>query len=108
MTCLFLIVSILLQAGRGGGLTEAFGGQTQSVLGSQAPDVLKKATEVSAIMFLVLSLLLAMLTTRRGKSLFQQMKVPVRMPVATSTANKVPVASTAPVTSSGESAAETK
>ena len=104
ITCLFLIVSILLQAGKGGGLTEAFGGQTQSVLGSQAPDVLKKATEISAIMFLVLSLLLAMMTTRRGKSLFQQMKVPA----STATVNEIPVTDAEPVATSGGSVPETK
>ena len=108
ITCLFLIASILLQAGKGGGLTEAFGGQTQSVLGSQAPDVLKKATEISAIMFLVLSLLLAMMTTRRGKSLFQQMKVPVKVPAAMATVNEIPVTDAEPVATSGESTPETK
>jgi len=77
ISCVFLIVTILLQAGRGGGLTEAFSGSTQSVLGTQAPRVLKKATEISAIVFLIMSLLLAMVTSRRGRSLFQQMKVPV-------------------------------
>ncbi|MBU0571594.1 MAG: preprotein translocase subunit SecG [Candidatus Omnitrophica bacterium] len=106
ITCLFLIVSILLQAGRGGGLTEAFGGQTQSVLGSQAPNILKKATEISAILFLVLSLVLAMFAARRGKSLFQQMRVPVRMPVAASVTNEVPAAPAASVPSPGESTAE--
>ena len=41
--CVVLIVTILLQAGKGGGLTEMFGGETaQSVLGTQAPALLKK------------------------------------------------------------------
>ncbi|MCK4851498.1 MAG: preprotein translocase subunit SecG [Candidatus Omnitrophica bacterium] len=71
IVCLFLIAVILLQAGRGAGLTEAFGGSAGSVLGTQAPAVLKKATTVSAILFLVLALLLAVLTTKRGRSLFQ-------------------------------------
>ena len=59
LSCLFLLATILLQAGRGGGLTEAFSGQAQSVLGTQAPTVLKKATTLSAVLFLVLSLVLA-------------------------------------------------
>jgi len=85
ITCIFLISTILLQAGRGGGLTDSFGGGAQSLLGSQAPAVLKKATEISAIVFLVVSLLLAMFTARRGKSLFQQMNVPMARPAASTT-----------------------
>jgi len=90
-------VSILLQAGKGGGLTEAFGGGggAQSLLGSQAPEVFKKATEISAIVFLIMSLLLAMFTARRGKSLFQQMKVPVARTMARP-AQAVPAGGVAP------------
>ena len=81
--CIILISTILLQAGRGGGLTEAFGGgeTAQSILGTQAPVVLKKITEGSAIAFLVTSLLLGMVTARRGKSLFDRARLP-EMPVA--------------------------
>ena len=58
IVCIILIATILLQAGRGGGLTEAFGGSDtiQSVLGTQAPIVLKRATEISAVVFLITSL----------------------------------------------------
>ena len=76
IVCLVLISVILLQAGRGGGLTEAIGGEsTQSILGTQAPLILKKATTISAIAFLVTSLLLGIITARRGKSLFDQNKL---------------------------------
>ena len=76
IVCLVLISVILLQAGRGGGLTEAFGGDTaQSVLGAQAPTMLKKATEGCAIAFLVMSLLLAMLAARRGRSLMDRVNL---------------------------------
>ena len=70
IVCLILIATILLQAGRGGGLAEAItGGGMQSMFGTQASNVLKKATEVAAIAFLVTSLLLGVVTARRGKSL---------------------------------------
>lgn len=92
IVCIFLIAVILLQAGRGGGLSEAFGGSAESVLGTQAPTVLKKATTVSAVLFLVLSLLLAMIAARRGKSLFQQMAVPVAPQVPYSTDEAIPLA----------------
>ncbi|MEA3489695.1 MAG: preprotein translocase subunit SecG [Candidatus Omnitrophota bacterium] len=72
IVCLVLISVILLQAGRGGGLTEMFGGDTaQSLFGTQAPVLLKKATTISAIAFLVTSLLLGMVTARKGRSLFE-------------------------------------
>jgi preprotein translocase subunit SecG len=75
LICIGLITSILLQAGRGGGLTEAIGGGTvQSVLGTQAPEVLKKATEIAAILFLLTSLGLGMITARRGRSLMQSVQ----------------------------------
>jgi preprotein translocase subunit SecG len=90
IVCLFLIASILLQAGRGGGLTEAFGGSSQSVLGTQAPEVLKKATEISAVVFLIVSLVLAMITARRGRSLFEQMKVPAMVQQAAQQAQQMP------------------
>jgi preprotein translocase subunit SecG len=76
--CFVLIAVILLQAGRGGGLTEAFGGAetAQQLLGTQAPVILKRATEACAIAFLVTSLLLGMVTTRRGRSLVEQVQFP--------------------------------
>jgi preprotein translocase subunit SecG len=75
--CLILIVTILLQAGRGGGLTEMMGGESaQSMLGTQAPILLKRATEISAIAFIITSLLLGMITARRGRSLFEGAEMP--------------------------------
>ncbi|MBD3426342.1 MAG: preprotein translocase subunit SecG [Candidatus Omnitrophica bacterium] len=79
LVCIVLIAVILLQAGRGGGLTEAFGGgeTAQQLLGTQAPVVLKRATEVAAVGFLVTSLLLGIVTARRGRSLFERVQFPV-------------------------------
>ena len=91
IACVVLVSVILLQAGRGGGLSEMFGGgeTAQSLLGTQAPAVLKNATTISAIAFLTTSLLLGILTARRGRSLFQQQRIPA-VPV-------VPQEGTAPV-----------
>jgi preprotein translocase subunit SecG len=83
IVCIFLIATILLQAGRGGGLTEAFGGSAESVLGTQAPVVLKRATEIGAALFIVLALVLAMMTARKGRSLFDQMRMPMGAPSGT-------------------------
>ncbi len=72
VVCLVLISVILLQAGRGGGLSETMGGDTaQSVLGTQAPTVLRKATEVSAVLFLITCLILGIMTARTSKSLMR-------------------------------------
>lgn len=87
--CIVLIVTILLQAGRGGGLTEMAGGDTaQSVLGTQAPALLKKVTEVSAVGFIVTALVLGMVTARRGRSLFEGSSLP---PVSSSQEMSLPV-----------------
>ena len=70
VVCLVLIAVILLQAGRGGGLSETMGGDTaQSVLGTQAPTVLRKATEVSAVLFIITCLILGIMTARTSRSL---------------------------------------
>jgi len=77
IVCFILILTILLQAGRGGGLTEAFGGDAaQSILGTQAPVLLKKITEVSAIVFLVTSLLLGVFASRGSRSMIPKMSMP--------------------------------
>lgn len=55
LVSLCLIGVVLIQSGKGGGLSGAFGlGEGQAVFGSRAGDVLTKATEVFAITFMVL------------------------------------------------------
>jgi len=72
ISCLILILVILLQAGRGGGLSEAFGGaSSQTIFGAKTNVFLARATATAAIMFLVTCLLLGILTSRRGRSLIQ-------------------------------------
>ena len=73
---LILIAVILLQAGRGGGLSEMFGGSsTQTIFGTSAATFLKKATTVSAIVFLSTSLVLAIYSSRRSKSIMERAKI---------------------------------
>lgn len=70
---LILIAVILLQAGRGGGLSEMFGGSsTQTLFGTSAVTLLKKATTIAAIVFLATSLTLAIYSSRRSKSLMER------------------------------------
>ncbi|HPM42722.1 MAG TPA: preprotein translocase subunit SecG [Candidatus Omnitrophota bacterium] len=50
---LVLIAVILLQAGRGGGLSETFGGSsTQTLFGTKTSVFLKRATAASAIIYI--------------------------------------------------------
>lgn len=67
---LVLICVILLQAGRGGGLSETFGGsQTQTILGTKTSVFLKRATAISAVIYILACLLLGIMTSHRGRSL---------------------------------------
>ncbi len=71
LVCLVLILVILLQAGRGAGLSwGSFGGDPQSVFGTKSATFLKKATTVSAILFLLTCIGLNIIETHKSKSLF--------------------------------------
>ncbi len=72
IVCLVLILVILLQAGRGQGLTGAsFGGNVQSVFGTKASSFLTKATSVCAVLFLFTCVGLNILEVRKSRSLFK-------------------------------------
>lgn len=76
IVCLVLILVVLLQAGRGGGFSDMLGGgQPQSLFGTQTNAFMLKATEVCAVIFIITSLSLAMLSTQRGKSLVANQKL---------------------------------
>ena len=76
IVCLVLILVVLLQAGRGGGFSDMLGGgQPQSLFGTQTNAFMVRATEVCAVIFIVTSLSLAILSTQRGKSLVADQKL---------------------------------
>jgi preprotein translocase subunit SecG len=71
--CLVLIAVILLQAGRGGGLSEMIGGgQPNTLFGTQTNMFMTRATEVCAVVFVITSLSLGILSTQKGKSLVER------------------------------------
>ena len=74
-----LVGVILLQAGRGGGLAQTFGGggASSTIFGQKASVFLTRATTVSAVLFLCTSLTLAIISSRRAKSLMERVKVPL-------------------------------
>ena len=67
--CIGLILSILLQAGKGADLGVAFGGSSQTIFGSAgAAPFLNKVTTGVAIAFMITSLFLAVLAARVPRS----------------------------------------
>jgi len=66
IVCLLMIAAILLQAGKGAEIGAAFGGSSQTVFGSRGPGTfLSKVTVAAAIIFMLTSLGLAVLSRER-------------------------------------------
>ena len=66
--CFFLIVVVLLQSGKSGDIAAAFGGMgSQTAFGPRgAATVLSKATTWSAIIFMVTSITLSVVASRKS------------------------------------------
>jgi len=84
VVCFILIMVVLLQSGKAADLAGAFGGGgSQTALGSRgAATVLTKATTISAVLFMITSLSLAILGSRRSGSVFEQAPAPVSAPAS--------------------------
>jgi preprotein translocase subunit SecG len=72
--CLFLILVVLLQSGKGGGMGIAFGGgSSQTVFGgSGAGNFLTKATAVTACIFMLTSVTLAYFASQQESKRLEQ------------------------------------
>lgn len=67
IVCLFVIFIILIQSSKGAEMGAAFGGSSQTLFGSRgAATFISKLTTVAAILFMVTSLLLAIISSRQG------------------------------------------
>ena len=66
--CLLLVTMILMQSGRGGGLTEGFAA-AESMFGAKTNSMMVKGTTIFASIFLVTCLSLAFLSAHQNKSL---------------------------------------
>lgn len=70
IVCMFIIIVVLLQSGKSGDISAAFGGQgSQTAFGPRgAASALSKATTWSAVAFMLTSITLSLYATRRGGS----------------------------------------
>jgi len=74
--CMFLILVVLLQTGKSADLAGAFGGGgSQTALGSRgAATLLTKLTTTAAVLFMVTSLALAIVATRKAPSIMDSVE----------------------------------
>jgi len=107
LVCVVLIGVVLLQSGKAADLAGAFGGGgSQTALGSRgAATVLTKATTISAILFMITSLSLAILGSRRTGSVLEQAPAPVSAPASPAPAAGSPPAGEAGGSEAGKAAA---
>lgn len=98
LTCIFLVLVILLQSGKGGDVAAAFGGAgSQTAFGPRgAQKPLEKATIIAAVLFMVLALLFS-LPGFNGQSSVVSDDAPVSQPTPTPAPS--PAASLAPAAS---------
>ena len=75
LVCIFLILVVLLQQGKGADLAGAFGGGgSQASFGPRTgTNIMHRLTTVSFVLFVVLSLSLAILSGRRHASVMEQL-----------------------------------
>ncbi|EYF03275.1 preprotein translocase subunit SecG [Chondromyces apiculatus] len=70
IACLFLILVVLLQQGRGGGMGSAFGGASAQVFGGRgAGNFLTRLTAICAAVFMATSMSLAYLSSAGDREL---------------------------------------
>ncbi len=114
---LFLICLVLIQRGKGGGLAGAFGGMGgSSAFGTKAGDVFTRVTMISAVVWILLSMILVKIYNRGTESAWgsdtrattnsRTREVPPTAPAGSgSGTSKAPVATPATVPPNGKAAA---
>ena len=107
LACLFLIVVVLLQTGKGADMGAVFGGGSQTLFGSSgAGNFLTKLTTGTAIAFMLTSLLLTIHASRAPSSdLLNRLpaaEAPAAPPEAKAPAPEAPAAPPQPAAPAGE------
>jgi len=94
--CVLLIIIILIQAGRGGGLVEGFSG-VESMFGPKTNAFLTRATAILSVIFFCTCLTLAFLSAKQSRSLMRNIKTTTNPPVQSATqAEPIKAQATAP------------
>jgi len=99
IVCLFLIIVVLLQHGKGADIGASFGGSSQTLFGSEGPlPLLNKITTAAAIVFMCTSMGLAYYATHTGtESVMKDLAKPAaHTETAPPVAEKPPVPETLP------------
>lgn len=94
--CVLLMIVVLIQAGRGGGLVQGFS-SVESVFGTKTSALLTRTTTVLSVLFFFTCLSLAVLASRQGKSLMRGLK---QEPAKT--AAQAPISTVVPATQSSQ------
>ena len=79
IACVLLVVTILMQAGRGGGLTESFQ-SAESMFGTQTNVFMVRTTTILAVIFLSTSMILAFNSSKVDQSLMANKKLLATVP----------------------------
>ncbi len=82
VVCILLVITILMQAGRGGGLAESFT-SAESMFGTQTNSFMVRFSTILAVIFFSTSLFLALNASKGHKSLMSNAKLPVAAAPAT-------------------------
>jgi preprotein translocase subunit SecG len=98
IVCGLLIITILLQQGKGGDIASAFGGGTsQAVFGARSgATLLTRATSVLAALFIIGSLMLTVWGTRGPSSVVGGLEGPAPAPAPPANATPAPAAPATP------------
>ena len=85
IVCIFLILIVLVQGGKGAELGAAFGGSSQTLFGARgAATLFGKLTTIAAVVFMFTSLSLAIMAARGASSVVS------RVPAATEQQRSMP------------------
>ena len=89
--CFFLILVVLLQTGKGADVAAAFGGTSQTAFGARgASTLLSKLTTISAIVFMLTTFTLAMMSGRGSRSVVPDVPAGQATPVEQPPASPAP------------------